>query len=72
MIKKRIVVTVILLIVTIVIFIMCCAYPMFFGYDWSTILVWQTYSVLTALISLALLTASITWFVYMHRYSTKA
>lgn len=63
--KKRIIVTVILLIATIAL----CIFPMFIGYDWSTILIWQTYSVLTALISSALLTASITWFVYTHRYN---
>ncbi|HDK7167804.1 TPA: beta-lactamase family protein [Clostridium botulinum] len=62
--KKRRIVTVILLVATIALCIMCCAF------DWSTILIWQTYSVLTALISLALLTASITWFVYTHRYNT--
>ncbi|MHB9943410.1 serine hydrolase [Clostridium sporogenes] len=62
--KKRIIVTIILLIATIVLCIMC------FAFDWSTILIWQTYSVLTALISSALLTASITWFVYTHRYNT--
>jgi len=56
--KRRIIVTVILLIATIALCIMCCAF------DWSTILIWQTYSILAALISLALLTASITCFVY--------
>lgn len=61
--KRRIIVTAILLIATIALCIMCGAL------DWSTILIWQTYSVLTALISLALLTASITWFVYTHRYN---
>ncbi|GIP29103.1 serine hydrolase [Paenibacillus sp. J23TS9] len=61
--KKRIIVTAILLIATIALCIMCCAL------DWSTILIWQTYSVLTALISSALLTASMTWFVYTHRYN---
>ncbi len=59
--KKRTIVTVILLIATIALGILCLAF------DWSTILIWQTYSVLTALISLVLLTASITWFVYTHR-----
>lgn len=63
MIKKRIIVTAILLIITIALCIICCAL------DWSTILIWQTYSILTALISLALLTASITWFVYNLRYN---
>ncbi|AVP63720.1 serine hydrolase [Clostridium botulinum] len=62
--KKRIIVTVILLITTIALCIMCCAF------DWSRILIWQTYSILTALISSALLTGSITWFVYTHRYNT--
>lgn len=62
--KKRIIVTVILLVATIALCIMC------FAFDWSTILIWQTYSVLTALISSALLTGSITWFVYTHRYNT--
>lgn len=61
--NKRRIVTAILLIATIVQCIMC------FALDWSTILVWQTYSVLTALISSALLTASSTWFVYTHRYN---
>jgi len=61
--KKRIIVTVILLIATNAL----CIITMFIGYNWSTILIWQTYSVLTALISSALLTASITWFVYTHR-----
>ncbi|RWS42536.1 class A beta-lactamase-related serine hydrolase [Bacillus mycoides] len=59
--KKRTIVTIIFLIATIA---QCI---MFFAFDWSTILIWQTYSVLTALISSALLTASITWFVYTHR-----
>ncbi|TQR44068.1 serine hydrolase domain-containing protein [Paenibacillus popilliae] len=61
--KKRIIVTAILLIATIVQCIIC------YALDWSAILIWQTYSVLTALISSALLTASITWFVYTHRYN---
>lgn len=62
--KKRIIVTAILLMATIALCIMCCAL------DWPTILIWQTYSVLTALISSALLTASITWFVYTQRYNS--
>jgi uncharacterized membrane protein YidH (DUF202 family) len=61
--KKRILVTVTWLIATITLCIMC------YAFDWSTILIWQTYSVLTALISSALLTASITWFVSTHRYN---
>ena len=59
--KKRIIITVIFLMATIVLGILC------YAIDWSTILIWQTYSILTALISSALLTASITWFVYTHR-----
>lgn len=59
--KKRTIVTVIFLIATITLGILC------FAFDWSTILIWQTYSVFTALISSALLTASITWFVYNRR-----
>ncbi|MFZ7935224.1 serine hydrolase domain-containing protein [Bacillus thuringiensis] len=59
--KKRTIVTIIFLIATIAQCIMV------FAFDWSTILIWQTYSVLTALISSTLLTASITWFVYTHR-----
>ncbi|MDR2995867.1 MAG: beta-lactamase family protein [Bacillus cereus] len=59
--KKRTIVTIIFLIATIA---QCI---MLFAFDWSTILIWQTYSVLTALISSTLLTASITWFVYTHR-----
>ncbi|KQL34421.1 serine hydrolase [Psychrobacillus sp. FJAT-21963] len=59
--KKRTIVTIIFLIATIA---QCI---MFFAFDWSTILIWRTYSVLTTLISSTLLTASITWFVYTHR-----
>ena len=62
--KKNIIATAICMIVT----IMCWVFPMLIGYNWSTILIWQTYSILTALISLALLTACITWFVYTRRY----
>lgn len=63
--KKRIIVTVILLVTTIVL----CIITMFIGYHWSTILIWQTYSILTAFISSALLTASITWFVSPKQYN---
>lgn len=59
--KKRKIITVFFLMTTIILAIVC------YALDWSTILVWQTYNVLTALISSALLTASITWFVYKHR-----
>ena len=44
--------------------LLCWVFPMFIGFDWSTILVWQTYSILTSLISLTLLTVSITFFMY--------
>ena len=62
MIKKTILVIAVLLTIAFVLCMICLVL------DWSTILVWQTYSVLTALISSALLSASIAWFVYMHRY----
>ncbi|WP_406243042.1 serine hydrolase [Tissierella carlieri] len=67
--KKRIFITVVWLMVTVAICIMCWIFPMFFGYDWSTLLIWQTYSILTVLISLALLTASITFFVYTRQHN---
>lgn len=63
--KKSIIATVICLIAT----VMCWVILMLIGYNWTTILIWQTYSILTALISLALLTACITWFVYTRRYN---
>jgi len=56
--KRRIIVTVILLIAAIALCIICGTL------DWPVILIWQTYSVLTAFISSALLTVSISWFVY--------
>ena len=56
--------TIVWLTVTLAMCIMYWAFPMFIGYDWPTLLVWQTYSILTGLISLALLTASITCFIY--------
>lgn len=37
--------------------------PMFFRYDWSTVLVWQAYSIPAALISTGLFAAGITWFI---------
>ncbi|MEM5768918.1 MAG: serine hydrolase domain-containing protein, partial [Bacillota bacterium] len=61
--KKRRVITIVWLMVTAAMCVLCWVFPMFSGYDWSTILVWQTYSILTTLISLALLSASVTWFV---------
>lgn len=62
--KKRIIASVILLLILAGLCILCCVLP------WSTILVWQTYSIFTALISLILLTAGITWFVYTYRWYT--
>lgn len=61
--RKRTLATVILPVAMITLCIFCCIL------DWSTILIWQTYSILTALISAALLTASITWFIYSRRYN---
>lgn len=63
--KKNIIATGIWLIATVI----CVVFIMLIVYSWSTILIWQTYSILTALISLALLTACITWFVYTCRYN---
>lgn len=60
--NKRNVVTASLLIVTIALSVLCVCL------DWSMILVWETYSVLTALLSLTVLTASVTWFVYTYRF----
>jgi len=62
--KKRILITIVWLMVTVAMYIICLVFPMFSGYDWLTILVWQTYSILTTFISLALLSVSVTWFVY--------
>ena len=62
--KKGILHRIVWLIVTVVMPIICWTFPMLMGYDWSTLLVWQTYSILTSLISLVLLTASITFFIY--------
>ncbi len=67
--KKRILITIVWLMVTVAICIMCWVFPMLFGYDWSVLLVWQTYSIFTVLISLALLTASITFFVYTRQHN---
>ena len=63
--KKSIIASVICMIAT----VMCGVFIMLIVYKWSTILIWLTYSILTALISLALLTACITWFVYTRRYN---
>ncbi|CUX44638.1 serine hydrolase domain-containing protein [Clostridium sp. C105KSO13] len=55
--KKRAIAIGILLLITIALCITSCAL------DWETILVWQTYSVLTALISLTLLTAGSAFYI---------
>lgn len=60
--KKRKIVTAILLASVIVLCIIGVAL------DWSVILVWETYSVLTAFISAVLLIAGVTWFIYTYRY----
>ena len=62
-IKKRVHITA-WLTVTITILIISWIFPKFIGYDWSTLLVWQPYSLIAALISLVILSASITWFVW--------
>ncbi len=62
--KKNIIVSGVWLIATVI----CVVFIILIVYSRSTILIWQTYSILTALISLALLTACITWFVYTGRY----
>ncbi|MGC4017812.1 MAG: serine hydrolase domain-containing protein [Muricomes sp.] len=61
--KKRIIATVLLLIITVIMCVTCAVL------DWSVILVWQPYSILTALLSLTVLMTSITWFVYNRRYN---
>ncbi len=62
--KKRVIATAILIIATITL----CIFSMLIVFNWSSILVWQTYSILTTLISSALLTAAITWSVYTFPY----
>ncbi len=70
--KKRILITVVWLTLTVSICAMCWFFPMLFGYDWSHLLVWQTYSIFTALISLIFLTASITFFIYALQHNAKS
>lgn len=55
-------------IVTVVMCLLCWLFPWFTGYTWGTVLVWQTYSLLTVLIALCLLCAGITWYVYKISY----
>jgi hypothetical protein len=64
--KKILKTTFIWLIITVSISIICVVFPMLSVGEFM--FVWQTYSILTVLVSLALLTASITWFVYARRY----
>lgn len=54
----------ILIAITFSLFILIWIYPMFIGYNWAALLVWQPYSLVTALISLAVLSTSVTWFVW--------
>ena len=60
--KERRRVTIAWLMVTAALCIICWVFPSLFGYDWFTMLVWQTYSIITTFISLVLLSVSITWF----------
>lgn len=62
--KKRIVAITILISSTIIL----CLFSMLIVSNRSIILIWQTYSILTALISSALLTAAIAWSVYTCSY----
>lgn len=62
--RRREIVTTILVITTIALSIV----SMLIVSNGSIILVWQTYSILTALISSALLTAAIAWSVYINSY----
>jgi CubicO group peptidase (beta-lactamase class C family) len=66
--KKRILLIIIWLIITVIMSILCLVYPKLAGYDWPTLLVWQSFSIVTALISLVLLSASITYFVYARKH----
>jgi CubicO group peptidase (beta-lactamase class C family) len=49
---------------TIVSLILLFIYPSLLGYDWQTLLVWQSYSILCFLISLFLFSVSVTWVVW--------
>lgn len=62
--KKRMLLTLAWMMITVIVCIVCWVFPLFSGYDWFTILVWQTYGILTTFISLVLLSVSVTWFVY--------
>lgn len=64
--KKKIRLTIIWLTITVA---MCIVFPMLVGFNWPVLLVWQGYSPLTFLVSMPLLTASITWFVYARQHS---
>lgn len=60
--KKRMLITGAWLALTVTLSILFCwFFPMLFGANWPTIFVWQTYSLLTAFISLTLFAASIAW-----------
>lgn len=62
--RKRRVLNTVLPTITLVMMITIWFFPRLMGYDWSTLLVWQSYSILTALLSLGILSASVTWFVW--------
>lgn len=62
--KNRKILISILTAITFTLFVVIWVYPMFIGYNWTLLLVWQPYSLVTALISLAVFSASITWFVW--------
>lgn len=62
--KRRIIITTISIIATII----SCLFSMLIISSRSIILIWQTYSILTALISSALLMAAIAWSVYTCSY----
>lgn len=64
--KKRKAVIGGLLALTIIIAILSLIYPMFIGYDWQTLLVWQPYSLVTALLSLTAFCASFTWYIWKY------
>lgn len=67
--NKRLLITFSWLGTTAVIGAVFCILPMLFGYDWATVLVWQTYSIPSALISIVLLMAGTIWFIYTRQYN---
>ena len=68
--KKEIIITVAWLMLAIAMStLLCWIFPIFIGSDWTTILVWQTYSIFTLFISMTLLVVSIIWFAYAGRWN---